>query len=240
MATLLDPGDVTALADRIGAIWAANLAAGETAEAAAVQTGADDLIADLEALDLGQAAPYAASALAFQTAAGAVYLPASTFRTLLAAFNGDVALNTYLTTNSLQVTESFRDLAALCGVTIAPANVFKETAQTLATFVVTGATAGTFVGTGALDPAIYGAVPCELLITNDIGSSTAVTLTMKKFDLTTEQKVVNLTTAHHNGDTVAIGTGSDKYIDCTAIAVTGATVSDAWTVRSKVPRTPTV
>jgi hypothetical protein len=245
MTTALAAADVIVLTDRLGAIWKRNLdVAAATAATDVSGTGMTDLVADVNSLAKNY--QYGKAALDLQAAALAAkgLLAASDFATFLRALAGDLGGFTAYAAGqggAFKYSEHFRDLCALANVQ-APAAlwVFKATNQTLATFAVTGATTGTFTGTGIVDTMLYGPLACELLITDDIGSSTTVTLTMLKRDGTTQSKTVNLTTSHHSGDTVAVGTGTDLYDDCNAIAVAGATSGDAFTVRAKVLRTPTI
>lgn len=238
MATFV-AADITALTDRIGAIWKRNTDITAATAASEMLAGTGTLITDLSALSLDKGIVAGSAALALQTAAATPYLPASAFSTLVRALNSDVGgLSAYAVTNSLMYYQYFADLCAALSITIAPAVVYKATNQTLATFAATGATTGTFTGTGSLDTSLYGPVQCEVYVTDDIGSSTTVTLTMVKADDTTQSKVVNLTTSHVAGSAVAIGTSTDVYKDCSGIAITGGTTGDAFTVRTKILRTP--
>ena len=242
MATYVQ-ADVEALTDRLGATWAAVVAMVAATEASSVRTGTDTLVADLAALSLAKGIVLGAGALSAQTAAlaaGMKALIAPAFTTEVRALNSDIGgFTAFAAANTgMMYSSDFRDLCTALGITITATYVYKMTPQTLATFAATAATTGTFVGTGSLDTSLYGPVQCELLITVDISSATAVTLTMVKSDATTESKVVNLTTADDIGEAVAVGTSSNVYVDCSAVAVTGATNLDAFTVRTKALRAP--
>lgn len=235
--------DVETLTDRLGAIWAALVAVGASTEVDDVQTGTTTLVADLAGLSLAKGIVLGSGALSLQTALadfeGNVTSP---FTTVVRALNSDLGgFNSFAADNaSLRYSSDFRDLCAELGITINAQYVYKLTPQTLATFAATGATTGTFTGTGTLDTSLYGPVQCELLITDDVDSSTTVNLTMVKSDTTTEVKTVNLTTADDTGEAVDIGLSTDVYVDCSAVAITGGTSGDAFTVRTKALRAPSV
>lgn len=237
--------NVEAATDRLGATWAQIVAMVATTEATNARTGSDTLIDDINALGLPKSLIMGAGAVSAQTAllaAGLKGLLAPAFTTEVRALNSDIGGFTAFAQNNagMMYSSDFRDLCAALGITITATYVYKMTPQTLATFAATAATTGTFVGTGSLDTSLYGPVQCELYITNDIDSSTAVTLTMVKADATTEQKVVNLTTADDNTESVAVGTSTDVYTDVSAISITGGTSGDAFTVRTKALRAPAV
>jgi hypothetical protein len=244
--TLLASADVVAITDRLGAIWKRNLDVAGVTEATDVSaTGMDDLLDDIDGLGVLKNYYYSKAAVDLQAAALARVglLAATDFAPILRLLNSDVGgFTAYAVAQAgaFKYSSSFRDLCALNSITVAPLWVYNEANQTLATFTVTGATTGTFSGTGSNDTSLYGPLACELLITNDIGSATAVTLTMLKRDGTTENKTVNLAGTETIGDVAAIGTSSNLYDDVTACAVTGATASDAWTVRTKILRSPAV
>lgn len=245
---VLVAADVVALTDRLGAVWKRNLAvAAATAATDVSGTGMTDLVADVNSLGLAKNYNIGKAAIDLQVVALASkgLLQGGDFATLLRLLIGDTGgFTSFAVTQggAFKYSESFRDLCVAAGVAPPAALwVFKETNQTLATFAATSATAGTYVGTGALDTANYGPLACELLITNDIDSATTVTLPMLKRDGTTQNKTVNLTTSHHVGDVVAIGTSTDLYDDVASTpTVTGATAGDSFTVRTKILRTPTV
>lgn len=244
--TLLTPTYVVTATDRLGAIWKRNLAVAAAAAATDVSgTGMTDLVSDFDGFGLDINYKFSKNIIDLQAAALAKLglLAASDFAATLRDIRADLGdFTTYAVAQgaAFKYSSSFRDLCALNSITIAPLWCFNESNQTLATFTVTGAAAGTFVGTGANDTSLYGPLACELLITNDIGSATVVTLTMLKRDGTTANKVVNLAGTEVIGNVATIGTSTDLYDDCTACAVTGATVADAWTVRTKILRTPAV
>jgi hypothetical protein len=244
--TLLASADVVAITDRLGAIYKRNLAVASATAATDVSgTGMTDLIADVDGLGLAKSYYYGSATIALQTAALAKIglLDAADFATILRLLNSDVGgFTAYAVAQAgaFKYSSSFRDLCALNSITVAPLWVYNESTQTLATFAATGATTGTTVLTGTNDTSLYGPLACELIVTNDIDSSTTVTLTMLKRDGTTASKTVNLTTSDVATTVKAIGTSTDLYDDCTAIAVTGATSGDAFTVRTKILRSPAV
>jgi hypothetical protein len=234
--------NVTALTDRLGATWAQLVAMGAATEATNARTGAATLKTDLEALSIEKGLVLGSGVVALIAALDDVEgLTASSFTTGLRALNSDLGgFSAYALANSIMYSSDFRDLCAAAGITIAATYVYKMSPQTLLTFAVTGATTGTPVTTGALDTSLYGPVQCEILITSDISSATTVNLTMVKADATTQVKTVNLTTADDTGEAVAIGLSTDVYVDCSGVTISGGTNGDAFTVRTKALRAPSV
>lgn len=225
----------------MGLAYKALLDIPEGTEAADIQTSADNMVTDILALtDIEQTKDLAAGAYAFQQAALVPYAPPATvFQSAAQAIQKHVAnLNSYLTTNSVKVSKDFADLwRALFGPSaITDTNVFYETVVIARSVVITGATTDTETPGSDL-PAGVGPVRYEVEVIVDIGSATAVTLTMKKYGGAVETKVVNLTTGEDAGDKVDIGLSTDLYIGCTASAHTGGTTGE-FKVQNKVTRIP--
>jgi hypothetical protein len=249
--TLVANADLTDWTDRLGVM--AKRQSDITASAAAgdVLTGATSMQSELIGTgDPQQIKDMIAGVAAMFTAAAAPQKDFDTIATdFITALDRHLAsvgnINGRIVAQSLSVSKSFADYyRAKKGSTASlnPANVFQDT-------VVTGRT-GTISGSGALTPATGTAgtdidkllvqpVQYELEVTTQIGAgATVVTCTMKKLDGTTEPKTVNLLGGDTVGTKFNIGTGSDKYVGCSALAVGAGAASGAFKVQNKLPRVP--
>lgn len=169
------------------------------------------------------------------------YVPATVFSTAIQRLAANVggAFGPYLLAQGAYVSKAFADLAAAVGAAIIPAYVMPPAVVSLATFTITGSGTGTFGASSLIDRLVYAATPCEIEITTDIGAATAtVNCTMVKQDGTTEIKAVVLASTLVVGNKVAVGSGTDKYVDCTAITVNSGSDSGAFKVQNILIRTP--
>lgn len=145
-------------------------------------------------------------------------------------------LNQYLKTNDSRVHPNLTDI----GFQIDPENVFAPAAvDPVASFAVTGAGAGTFAAGSSIDTTLYGKANMKVKTTSLIGASTiTATVTMTKIDGSSESKQVTIPNSTAANTEFNVGTpGTDMYIGCTAIAITGGTNGDAFKVISAVERT---
>jgi hypothetical protein len=163
-------------------------------------------------------------------------------------------LNTYLTTNSVQVHPEFAaafnrmaGLAVSTGLTgtaptvIAPANIFTPTEVSLATISVTGSAAGTFAAGSTLDTTKYGG--SQIYVKNTGGSGSTGTATSFTVTYT---KASDGTTGHTATQALGGSLGAGAYLAIgsiadakavTAIAVnSGGANADTFAVVIKVLR----
>lgn len=162
----------------------------------------------------------------------------SFFRPVIQALQAHVggSFDAFLATSDDRVAPEFRDAAGTD--LIGPARVFPPVYDPICTFAVSGAGAGTRTGGTPVDTTQYGKANMEVVATSTIGASgITATLTMKLLDGTTQTKSVTIPASTANGTAIAIGVaGTDMYVDCTAITITGGTAADAFKVRSKLER----
>jgi hypothetical protein len=150
-----------------------------------------------------------------------------------AHYGGTGGLNRFLTAQGKRVHPDLRRL----GIQVDAVNAFPPAIVTLATFAVTGAATGTLTPGSDVDTGLYGKANTVVRTTTAIGSTTTVTLTMKKLDGTTEQQLVTLPSGTASGVEFDIGThGTDLYVGVSAIAVAGGTAGNGFAVRTEVER----
>jgi hypothetical protein len=152
------------------------------------------------------------------------------------ASGGGGSLNAFLTTSDKRVHPNLRKI----GMQIDSVNAFCPTAvDPVAGFAVSGSGAGTFTAGSDIDTSLYGKAKMVVHTTTAIGASTiTATLTMKKIDGTTTSKVVTIPNGTAINTDIAIGTpGTDLYVGCSAIAITGGTSGEGFKVVSQVERT---
>lgn len=168
------------------------------------------------------------------------YAPVTVFSTTIQRLAANVGgtIQAFLLAQGAYVSKAFKDLCAAVGQTIAAAYVMPPAVVTLATFTITGSATGTFGASGTIDRLVYAATPCEVEVTTDIGSAATINCTMVKQDGTTEVKAVVLAGTLVVGNKVAIGSGTDKYVDCTGITVNAGSDSGVVRVQNILIRTP--
>jgi hypothetical protein len=157
------------------------------------------------------------------------------FTQVLRALSNHVGgLNAWCQANDVRVHYLLGEVASWLNA----ANLFPPVVDPICSFAVTGATTGTFTEGTAIDTDEYGKANMVIEVTSSaITTETTATLTMVKLDGTTEDKVVVLANTLVLGNEVDIGThGTDMYVNCTAIAITGGTGTDAFKVKSELER----
>jgi len=219
---------------------------GDGTGATSVSAGAASILASVLALDDYDqeiALLAAAKALSEQTkvrSGTAAYgnTAALRMRTYLDALNvlESNDLNQSLTDRAIQVHPNFDRLwYDARGVHLSRANVFPEV--TVLGTITRGESQTVFVAGADLDPN-QGPAQLEVEVTHDIGAENdwVLTLTCKKLDNSTEQKVVTVPKGSEEGDTIDVGTADNIYIDVTACAGTGGQADDACQVQTKLLR----
>lgn len=211
---------------------------GATGTAGTAQYGADQNRTRIAALnDVQQTIDLMVTAnLAVDTLDRTKWLP-GLFSGIINALRNHVGGNfdTYMAANDARVAPEFRDVAPAGWV--ATANVFPPVVDPIASYTVTGATTGTFTAGSAIDTTQYGKAAFEVAVTSNIGAGTVTaTLTLTQADGSSTTRVVTITSGATAGSAFAVGSGSDRFVNCTAIAITGGT-SGAFKVRSKLERT---
>lgn len=246
---LISTARFLALTDSLGRQYDDLLAMGAATDAANAQTGAAGNVTRIQGYD-DDADLQVALLADFRAVQGSLetpYLALSTFRSALSAVqrhlaaNGATSLDAYCTAQNVQVSASCAALCAANGVTVSTKNILAPTQVTLATETITGASAGTFGAGSSIDPASYGPALCEVVVTTDIGGTDlTVDLTMTRFDGTSATASVTIPASSAAGVTVGLGSlASDRYRDCSAVAITGASgTTGAFAVRSVAPRVP--
>lgn len=128
------------------------------------------------------------------------------------------------------------------GIAVDSINTFCPEAITLASFAVTGAGAGTLTPGSSIDTTQYGKANCILRTGTVIGATPIeATCTMRRIDGTTETKLVTVPGGTAADTDIDIGThGTDMYIACTNITITGGSAGESFTVRTEVERTLTL
>lgn len=216
------------------------------AEANTVSKGAANNVATLQAV--ADASVQADLMPAFRARAEAVkagalerVLGGAAIQRVLGAHYGAAAggLNQYLQQQDARVHPNLRKV----GFQIDPANAFTPTAvDPVALFAVGGSGVGTYTAGADVDTEQYGKAAMRIRTTSVIGAAAIVaTLTMKRADGSTESKVLNIGAGTSSGVEAAIGTpGTDLYIGCTGISISGGTTGDGFKVVSVVERTITL
>lgn len=153
-------------------------------------------------------------------------------------YGGVGGLNRVLRANNKRVHPNLTKI----GLSIDSVNTFCPDVVTLATFAVTGSGAGTFSAGTDIDTTAYGPANAVVRATTLIGAAPVVaTCTLRLIDGTSTTKVVTLPAGSPSGTEVAIGTpGTDMFVACTGITITGGTTGDAFSVRTAVERTLTL
>lgn len=235
------------ITDSIGVMYDDLLALAATTEGAAILTGGGNNATRILALtDISQVKDLATGFNTLLANSAIPYLSATDmFSAALAAIQRHTSgLNAYLTTNSAKVSRSFADLwRSVYGTSsLLAANVFQEPSIVGRTGAITGATAVTNTAGTDLEYLLVAPSQYEVYCTVDIaGSSTpTISCTMKKLDGTPEVKTKALDDTLDAGEAVDLGTGSDVYIGCTLITVTGGGASGTVQIRNKKTRTPVI
>lgn len=245
--TTISSSDFLALVDSYGKAYAELKLIPTDTHAGNVLTGASNNTDRVQALtDPQQQIDLLAGAYAAETAAATPYATAaSIWSTAVQNLNRHVSgFNTYLAAQGILVSPDFRELVntILGSNVLSSAYVFTPTATVLASEAVTGSGAGTFTaGTdvSTTDNTGYGGAQVEVHTTSLIGAASIVaTLTVTLFDTTSTTRNVTIPSGTASGDTVSVGTSTDRIVACTAITFTGGTSGDAFEVRAIVPRTP--
>lgn len=145
------------------------------------------------------------------------------------------SLNDFLKNQDARVHPLLRNV----GFQIDAPNAFCPTAiDPVASFLVTGSGAGTFTAGTSVDESNYGKAHFKVRTTSVIGAAAiAATLTLRKADGSTENKVVNIAGLTGSGVEFDVGVAADRYLACTNISITGGTASDAFKVLSTIERT---
>lgn len=145
-------------------------------------------------------------------------------------------LNAYLFSQDSRVHPNLRKI----GMQLDARNVFMPTVlDPVATYEGTAsAGSGLFAIGSDIDTNTYGPAKMEVVVDVMGNSQRNLSLTMKKFDGTTEARAVNIPANAAPGTVFPIGAGSDRYIGVTNITTTngGGTAADRLHVRSIVER----
>lgn len=169
---------------------------------------------------------------------------------------GITDLDDYLTRSGLNVAEKFDDVYfAVRGQHLLATNVFREDElDPMATVVWLGSGSAVFtdgyrLGTGSgdfvspedgtnLSNANSAAQALEVVVASGITAASQLNIYLLPESLVQTTRTVNLTSGLQIGDTVAIGSGSDAFLDVVNIVVAGGASTDAIRVRSIVERVP--
>lgn len=242
----LSTSEVIAITDSLGLQWAAVKALAGTSPAADVVTGADAnearvlalsnpkdivlLLKDLNLLTDAAATPYPPAASFFGAAVTAVGRAIGGF-------------SKFASDNGIQYSPDFRELANLVsGNSVGPLLNFKATTTDVFAVAVTAPGTGTVTSTGSIDEASYGPALMEMVATTLIGAAAIVaTFQMKRAGgASAEERIATMPSGSASGTAIAIGGGTDRYVDVNSVAFTGGTAADGFKVRAKVPRTPSL
>lgn len=172
---------------------------------------------------------------------------------------GITDLDDYLTRSGLNVAEKFDDVYfAVRGQHLLSTNVFRqETLDPMATLVWAGSGVATFtdgyrLGTGTgdfvspgvnnanLSNANSAAQALQVIVASGITAASQLNIYLMPETLVQTTRTVNLTSGLQIGQTVAIGSGSDAFLDVVNIVVAGGAASNAIRIRSVVERTPSL
>lgn len=124
------------------------------------------------------------------------------------------------------------------GISIDAPQAFPPAVVALGTFAVSGAGAGTFTVGDAIDRAHYGKANVVVRTTSLIGAAAIVaTLTLTRIDGTSTTQDVTIPGGTVSGDDIDVGVhGTDMFVACTLVTITGGTAGDAFAVRTEVER----
>ena len=152
-------------------------------------------------------------------------------------------INAYLTTEVSRVASEFKTAVEMLGIEhLSGANAFSPIISSMDTITITGANAATFVHVASIDPDEYYAACLNLKKTTAAGGADpiTITLTMTKFDGTTENKAVAVNASDAINTETAIGTHTgDKYLGAlslVSIACAIGSTGQAWKVISELER----
>lgn len=145
-------------------------------------------------------------------------------------------------TNTLLTNEFSRVFRRLFGhSSLSAANCSGLTATSFGTVLVTAATTCTLTTVATpIDTTLHGGCLLEIYVTNEFGSETTITLTGVDLNGSAWTGTAIIVAAQfHEGDTTVVTpTIAKTYpVKITACAVTGGTNLDAFTIRSRDPRT---
>jgi hypothetical protein len=149
---------------------------------------------------------------------------------------GSTGLNGHLTTlnattPTLRAHGNFRRYLGK----LSPANSFLPNDLVLGEFTASGATTGTFAHSATVDKTQYGGA--KLIAKNDgaLTSDTTATITAKKLDGTTATLTVTIT-VHTDAHETNLSDTTMKFIDATAVTITGGTSGDKIKIVAKTDR----
>lgn len=234
-----------AITDSLGEQYALLVAVKESTEIDDLTTGATGNLNRVDALsDKRAQADLLASFLDVTDAItnGTYLAPRLVYTNALARLQRNVGnFTTYMQAQSAKVSRNFASLCAACGITINPSYIFEAADVTVATVTVTAANTGTFGAASALDPAVTGPVRMVAKVTSNVTVGFTLNCTMKKANAQTEVKAVVIPASSTVGAEVNVGSGTDVYVDCTAIAVVGGGSADgAVGIVAEPLRTPAI
>jgi len=166
------------------------------------------------------------------------------FTASLKALNIHVAgINTFLTAQVERVSPDFKTAFEVLGLgALSAANTFSPYLSDMGVFTCTGSGAGSFVDGSAVDTDNYYAANLIMEFTTKGGATgKTVTVTLTKWDGTSEDKVIVWTGAESAGAVQDIGThGSDMYTDVTNMSIAGGDNLDVFTIKSELERVTTL
>lgn len=255
---LISTARFTAQTDRMGKIDDNLIAIAAGTQGANVTTGLGNAVSDIQGYDddadlqVELLSAFQAAKLDFRAIAsgGTAYKALRTaLKAALSALsthmskNGATSIDKFCTDNAVQVYASFRDFCAANNVTIATVNTFKAASvDPMATFAVSGSGAGTYTHVANIDTANYGPAPLEAVVTGGTIGAASITATVvgTKFDGSPITKTATITNGATVGTAFAVGLSSDLFATITNVTIVGGTASDAFKIRSKVLRTPSL
>lgn len=121
-------------------------------------------------------------------------------------------------------------------VKLSPKNVFIGADLDIARLDVTGATAGTFTHLAAINHALYGGAKLVAKNVGALTATTAISLTARKFDLTTATLTATISTLTSGAET-NLSSVVREFIDVTAITVvSGGTAGNVIKIVAKTDR----
>lgn len=214
-------------------------AMGTGAEAGTVSRGAANNVATLLAnidIDVAGLMPaFSIRADLVLTSALARTLGGRSLMTALDAhYGGAGGLNQALQAFALRVHPDLRTL----GIQIDAENAFPPATQTLGEATVTGSGAVSYSVGETVDTGLYAKANCVLRTAHLIGAVTIVAhcvMTTREGGSATQ--IVTVPSGTASGTTFDIGThGTDLYIGCSAVTITGGTAGETFTIDTEVER----
>ncbi len=127
------------------------------------------------------------------------------------------------------------------GIPIDAANAFDPNVETLGSFAVSGSGAGVYTPGSVVNRSLYGKANVVIHATTSIPTGLTATLTLTKIDGSSETKAATFSGGSPSGTEVAIGTpGTDMYVACTAVTISGGAAAEAFSVLTQVERALTL